>query len=511
MRLDPELLDGSPAAGARVLALGRLADAEEAAARLADPADAEALHDFRVAIRRTRSTLRLLSPALKGALTDKQLRRLAKVARRTGPARDGEVLIAWLDEARGRLGAPYRGALDWLLDRLELRRAAALPRFHRLAPRLTHRLSARPGAVAGAPASLAALLAVALRTQARALREALGAVVGGEDAAGLHRARIEGKRLRYLLEPLRGVAGADAAQAVEALKGLQDLLGTWHDRHLAREALAGALVEAAADRARRGRGAGSGDLRPGLLALDQLAARDAAEAYGRLAAEYLQTRATAILDLAYAVVAGLEGEAEEDAAAEVAPERRFLLAGLPPETEGGEVVEAEQGWLPGEREHVGVVRSTSGEGWFRARPAGRGRWRSTPSPAPTSRPGGRSPRGSGWRAAASGWPPSPAGASTSSPTAGWRWRWWRRGPTPRRPPGWSRRWCARSRRSAATATRPWPGARRAAAEAEAQAADGGGGGRSLRSSSSASPSRTSSRSRSSVSARIRASVNAVVR
>jgi CHAD domain-containing protein len=381
MRLDPELLDGSPAAGARVLALGRLADAEEAAARLADPADAEALHDFRVAVRRTRSTLRLLAPALKGALTDKQLRRLARVARRTGPARDGEVLVAWLDEARGRLGAPYRGALDWLLDRLELRRAAAardvleeaLPRFRRLAPRLTHRLSARPTAGPGAPASLAALLAVALRAQARALREALGAVVGGEDAAGLHRARIEGKRLRYLLEPLRGVAGADAGAAVEALKGLQDLLGTWHDRHLAREALAGALVEAAADRARRGRGAGSGDLRPGLLALDQLAARDAAEAYGRLADEYLRTRATAILDLAYAVVAGLEGAGDDgEAGPPEAGERRFLLAGLPPEAEGGEAVDAETGWLPGEREHVGVVRSATGEGWFRARPAARG-------------------------------------------------------------------------------------------------------------------------------------------
>ena len=380
MRLDPELLDGPAAAGARVLALGRLADTEEAAARLGDPAEPEALHDFRVAVRRTRSTLRLLAPALKGALTDKQLRRLARVARRTGPARDGEVLVAWLGEARTRLGAPYRGALDWLLDRLEQRRAdaaravleEALPRFRRLAPRLTRRLSARHPAGAAAPSTLAALLAAALRAQARALREALGAVVGREDAAGLHRARIEAKRLRYLLEPLRGLAGADAAEAVAALKGLQDLLGTWHDRHLAREALAGALVEAAADRARRGRGAGSGDLRPGLLALDQLAAREAGEAYERLADGYLRSKATGVLDLAYAVVVGLEGPAQEGVASAAAPERRLLLTGLPGEVAGGEVEEAALGWLPGELEHVGRVQSARGEGWFRARPAARG-------------------------------------------------------------------------------------------------------------------------------------------
>lgn len=380
MRLDPELLDGPAAAGARVLALGRLADAEEAAARLGDPADAEALHDFRVAIRRLRSTLRSLEPALHGALAEKQLRRLAKVARRTGPARDAEVLIAWLGEARGRLGAPYRGALDWLLDRVERRRAEAArqvvekawPRFRRLAPRLARRLSARPAAAAGAPSSLAALMAASIRAQARALRDALAGVVGGEDASGLHQSRIEAKRLRYLLEPLRAITGADATETVGVLKGLQDLLGTWHDRHQAREVLAGSLVEAAADRARRGRGAGSGDLRPGLLAIDQLAAREAAEVYDRLAEDYPRSRATALLDLTYAVVAGLEGTVDDDQAAELAPERRLLLTGLPAEATGGEAEESTLGWLPGEREHVGQVRSARGEGWFRARPAPHG-------------------------------------------------------------------------------------------------------------------------------------------
>lgn len=329
MQLDRELLDGAAGPGARVLALARLADAEEAAARLGLPDDGEALHDFRVAVRRIRSTLRLLAPALVGVLSRKQTRRLAKLARRTGPAREAEVLVAWLEEARGRLGTPYRGALDWLLDRVERRRAEAarevieeaLPRFTHLAPRLTRRLSARARQPAGTAISLSAVLAAALRTQARALREALGEVVGGEDAAGLHRARVEGKRLRYLLEPLRALPGADTAGAIAALKELQELLGRWNDRHQARETLARALVEAAADRTRRGRGTESGDLRPGLLALDKLADGEADALYRQLEERFLRTRTTALLDLVYALVAALEGSPPDEASDAAAPER----------------------------------------------------------------------------------------------------------------------------------------------------------------------------------------------
>jgi CHAD domain-containing protein len=48
-----------------------------AAARLADAADAEALHDFRVAIRRLRVTVRTY-PALRASVSKKLRRRLRK-------------------------------------------------------------------------------------------------------------------------------------------------------------------------------------------------------------------------------------------------------------------------------------------------------------------------------------------------------------------------------------------------------------------------------------------------
>ena len=400
MRLDLDLLDGPPSAGARVLALARAADAAEAAGRLADPADAEALHDLRVALRRLRSTLRALAP-LTGPMPARALRRLRKAARRTGPARDLEVFEAWLGEAGERLPAPWRGAHDWLGERVARRKAEALaevhagavPRVRRAVASLSHRLTGpeRPArtaapAAGGAPHAFGPALAGLLRAQAVALREAVRAVVGSDDVAGIHRVRIEGKRLRYLVEPLRGLAAPagpppaeaqpslDASDAVTALKGLQDALGEWHDAWQARRLLAAALAEAAADRARwSGRGGGDADLRPGLLGLDRLAVDRMAAGWARLQEGWLQARATPLLDAVYAVVGGLEARA---AAADVAeaPERRLLLTALPPEVSGADVEVVEQGWLPGDRprESVGLVRSSRGERHFRARAAGRG-------------------------------------------------------------------------------------------------------------------------------------------
>jgi CHAD domain-containing protein len=52
-----------------------------------------------------------------------------------------------------------------------------------------------------------------------------------DDADKLHDSRISGKRLRYLLEPLRPYVN-DAQQVVKQSKRLQDLLGDLNDIHV---------------------------------------------------------------------------------------------------------------------------------------------------------------------------------------------------------------------------------------------------------------------------------------
>jgi CHAD domain-containing protein/CYTH domain-containing protein len=384
MRLDPEILDGPPETGARVLALARLADAEDAVAPLADPARRDALPAFRSAVRRLAVALQAGAPALSGAVPESRLARVEAAAPR-GALRDAEVLAGWLDAIRGDLPAPYRGALDWLVDRVERRRRAAVEeaageagrRFRRLAARLRAELTARappPARRPGAPASFAEAIAAAARARTRALRDAAIAVSGPADAPGLGRLRREAKRLRDLLEPLRD-AVPPAAAALEALRPLHDAVAGWHGAAAAEAGLDGALLELRAEEARRGEAAIAG-LRPGLLALLRLARERAADAYARLASEHLATRAAAATDAAYAAVAALESAADAGAEAgpPAAPERRFLVTAVPPEARGGGVEDLEQGWLPGdERESVGVTRSALGEQWFRARAPARGR------------------------------------------------------------------------------------------------------------------------------------------
>src|SRR5512137_2714843 len=163
MRLEPETLDRPAPEGARAVALALLADATDAAARAGGAADADALHDFRVAVRRLRSTLRAWRPALGSSLRRKDLRKLRRVARATNAARDAEVTLEWLAEAGPALAEPHRPAAEWLAARLEHRRHHALgpaveesvQDFLRLAPRLARRLAVEdPGAADGVPFGL---------------------------------------------------------------------------------------------------------------------------------------------------------------------------------------------------------------------------------------------------------------------------------------------------------------------------------------------------------------------
>ncbi len=384
MRLDPELLDGPPDAGARVLALARLADADEALTRLLDPKDREGTRLLPDAVARLAIALRALAPALGGAVPSALLGELDAAARASTPARDPEALAAWLAGARGDLAAPYRGALDWLGDRVDRRCRRAreelvqevAPRLRRALPRLQAALGRRGPPRAGVPVTFAAFLGGVVRAQTRALREAVLGAAGPADLAGLEAIRAEARRLHDLLDPLRGAEPA-AAAATAALDGLRAPLEAGVAAAAARASVDGALLEARAEEVRRGEPIPG--LRPGLLALLRVAEQREGAAQRDLA-DPLRARATPVTDAGYAVAAALEGpgpgedEREETPAAPpAAPERRLLVTAIPAEGLGGEVETFEQGWLPGDgRESVGITRSPVGEQWFRARAAARG-------------------------------------------------------------------------------------------------------------------------------------------
>src|SRR6058998_2102636 len=170
----PDNFLAAPAPGAaRRIALSLLDAATAARERLPDTGDAEALHDFRVAMRRLRSTLRAYQPQLEAVVPAKLRRRLRDLARATGEARDVEVQISWLERQRTELPAARRAGVPWLLSRLTQRRERAYqdireriaPKFDRLARRLRRALGSVPPPDATLPASLASLIAQLLEDQ----------------------------------------------------------------------------------------------------------------------------------------------------------------------------------------------------------------------------------------------------------------------------------------------------------------------------------------------------------
>src|SRR5262249_38366429 len=99
--------------GTRLRGLELLERAALERSRLGDAADSEAVHDFRVALRRLRSLLKTHRPFLDKKV-EKMRKRLGDVADLTGDARDAEVQLEWLETQRPALGPARRAALDWL-------------------------------------------------------------------------------------------------------------------------------------------------------------------------------------------------------------------------------------------------------------------------------------------------------------------------------------------------------------------------------------------------------------
>jgi len=312
MALHPEILDRAPAEGARTVVLALLAETRGRADRLAAASDAEALHDFRVSVRRLRSTLRAWRDWLGESVRDKDLRRLRRVARATSNARNAEVLAAWLGEIAGSLPPAHRPAAGWLAARLartvqESDLPGSVERFRAAADSLSRRLERHsPPASNG---TFAAALAGRIRVQAASVEASLSRVKTADDTLLAHRARIEGKRLRYLLDPIGGTAGVEANRAMKRLKRLQDLLGDLNDAHLAAAAVKEARHEAKTGRvATRGGKPGAG-LRPGLLALEGLAGRRADRLFSRLRSEVLESLGSATVAPSLEVASALEARA----------------------------------------------------------------------------------------------------------------------------------------------------------------------------------------------------------
>lgn len=199
--------------------------------------DAEALHRFRVALRRTRSLLKLFGPLLPvaGSAVDEFQEGFGWLGEVTGSVRDLDVLLL---AARER----DEGALRPLIAQLEAARDDALdglrvalcgPRLRRLLADWSDLVDALPRCKEPPPAAQVALrrlFTVRLLTLALWLLKHGRRVDADTPDTELHRLRIRAKRLRYLIEAFpEQLPGRRGKALGRSLIALQELLGAHQD------------------------------------------------------------------------------------------------------------------------------------------------------------------------------------------------------------------------------------------------------------------------------------------
>ncbi|MFN8528999.1 MAG: CHAD domain-containing protein [Anaerolineae bacterium] len=216
--------------------------------------DLEEVHDMRVATRRMRSALRLLSDYYKPKSIQTFNRSLRKVAGALGSVRDLDVLIENLQKYQAKLGDEQKALFQPVIDRLDgdrqharrvLVRVLDKGDFRRFVNDYAEFLTTQ-GAGArsqdGTPAQVRYLLPTLIYEHLGTVR-AYDAQIAEGDAATLHALRIEFKRLRYIVSLFASVLGSSSKNFINELKAIQDHLGNLNDSRVAQDRLSDLLPD----------------------------------------------------------------------------------------------------------------------------------------------------------------------------------------------------------------------------------------------------------------------------
>ena len=244
-KLDVHLSPGMTAPAALRAVLLDLLDALEAnvPGTIRD-VDTEFLHDLRVAVRRTRSALKLAGDVLPGGLRERFGTEFKWLGDLTTPTRDLDVyLLGYPDMAAGLVSAkaaelaPFHAHLraQRAAEYRQLARGLRSARFSRLVREwrdvLTGLSRGRPGRQNAAGLATERIS----RAHRRVLRQGQ-AITPDSPPERLHDLRKRCKELRYLLEIFASLYPPRAHQrVVKDLKRLQDCLGEFQDRQVQQE------------------------------------------------------------------------------------------------------------------------------------------------------------------------------------------------------------------------------------------------------------------------------------
>lgn len=202
--------------------------------------DPEALHDFRVSLRRLRTCLRLMEGCYPSRILQPVLRFLKKNAQDTNNLRDREVFEA-LWKGLQPLPHPSPGLQAWLLTQVEIRRlrekevadSLSSPEFIRQFSGMGKNLALKP------PASkIRLVMSGEFEREKYRLRKILKKAGSSNPSRPLlHKLRVQAKRVRYGLEEFGFLMPQGGRELAARCKRLQDALGGRRDLELALERL----------------------------------------------------------------------------------------------------------------------------------------------------------------------------------------------------------------------------------------------------------------------------------
>ncbi len=210
--------------------------------------DTEFLHDLRVAVRRTRSALKLTGDVLPGDMAARFRPEFKWLGDLTTPTRDLDVyLLGYAGMAAGLVAAtaeelqPFHAYLERsrAAAHRQLARGLRSARFSRLGREWAHALASAGGTGGPRPAARTTVGRLAASRIGRAHRRVLrdgSAITPTSPPESLHELRKRCKELRYLLEFFGSLYDPGQHwQAVKELKALQDCLGEFQDMQVQHE------------------------------------------------------------------------------------------------------------------------------------------------------------------------------------------------------------------------------------------------------------------------------------
>lgn len=196
--------------------------------------EGQGVHQARVATRRLREAVPVLTTGVKGARTGKARDKIRRLTRALGTVRELDVTLHVLDELARRPGIP-RNALEdvraHVVVERDRRRELMLDRLAQVNSEKLLRRLRTIGTALGQSDLETWRETLATRLLKRARRFNAAVIDAGHIYAPdrLHRVRIAAKKLRYTLE-LAADSGTSAAEPlVRSLKRVQDTLGRLHD------------------------------------------------------------------------------------------------------------------------------------------------------------------------------------------------------------------------------------------------------------------------------------------